>query len=1090
MSLYRYIYAFLAVMLLSISCVREEIFSEDDAWVGDEIVSTGFAFAHSGYDNVSVTTRATLNVVPESRVQNMFVFIFVGEKRVYAHFFDNKELLGSVDDVKKETSKNCWTVSNLSASDDASSAESTTPTNGYVRLMTPEFEGGDMYIVANVDADMVNISPEQLNTMRTRTDIENLTATLNQEITSRNGYFPMTAKVSEVKTGTDGLEFIDDVPGAAPNVIYLERLDAKVQVYVRVATGYKTQTELEGGNVQTQTLKEFVPESWRVVNLPKGTYAIGRSQDFDASGYFSTEPVTFETSESKTFTCNMNGASQEVTSDYDGFSFYMLENREESKNTVGDNFHLRDMRSKDPSTGEYLKESGDMWEYAPADGTYIEIVGDLKMDVDESNDAKQQQLMANVKYYIHLGDIANDLDDYSIERNTHYTYTITIKGVNKIELEVTSSEDMEQEKVKEEESGATGGVYVAREEIYTYDAHYGQRVYAFDAAYIDPDKITWFVQTPFGKVGTPLQIGGVDVPSGMDYKWVHFVVNKFNDEPDAYTGAETYSRNNRAWPGHPDDGFDSDAEKALWKEGGKVMDVVEFTKFIKEQTLNLKAGYESAFRKEFDEDWFEWYNENRGPSITKDVALAELDGIWYRNRIYVTVFVDEYYYDEDPISGEKREGLWKEFVNQPNRLMHLLCDNHTSLDGESSSTGSVVTIRQRSIQTPFNITKPALMTAWGCETVDETFEGQLLFYDKSQENDPKNMGNTSQTNGLFNTAKLLGVSDDPGMVLSDYLDYDRVNDYHNSAGVRSLFLRDDYISMLYSILMRNRDEDGDGYLEAGELKWYIASINQLYALYMGSLGLNAEAMLYSASRAAMKGKYESGNFNGAAKWRSHIVSSTKDNTDGKTNYPIELWGEEGVAISYYKRYNTSKPSPYSIRCVRNLGLDAGSFAELSSVEPEKLIKYEQNPDTKNYLFDLSNINDKSVRFYTTRELEPSDEHSEMSRVYYGFETGDRVATGQYLALKADLDAGKSPCPEGWRVPNVREGALMALYCSSDWWKTESHIIVGSYYSNGTLGNRNDTESPSWRFGYKHASIALQNETGTRCVRDYLPPSMQ
>ena len=145
-----------------------------------------------------------------------------------------------------------------------------------------------------------------------------------------------------------------------------------------------------------------------------------------------------------------------------------------------------------------------------------------------------------------------------------------------------------------------------------------------------------------------------------------------------------------------------------------------------------------------------------------------------------------------------------------------------------------------------------------------------------------------------------------------------------------------------------------------------------------------------------------------------------------------------------------------------------------------------------YKFDLRNINAKSLRFYTTKELEPSDEHSEMSRIYYGFETGDSFPTGDYPALKADLDVGKSPCPEGWRVPNVREGALMALYCSSDWWNTggQGNIIVSSYYSNGTLGNKHDTESPSWQFGHKHASIGVPEETGTRCVRDYLPPSMQ
>lgn len=94
-----------------------------------------------------------------------------------------------------------------------------------------------------------------------------------------------------------------------------------------------------------------------------------------------------------------------------------------------------------------------------------------------------------------------------------------------------------------------------------------------------------------------------------------------------------------------------------------------------------------------------------------------------------------------------------------------------------------------------------------------------------------------------------------------------------------------------------------------------------------------------------------------------------------------------------------------------------------------------------------------------------------------------------------MDAGKSPCPEGWRVPNVRECALMALYCDEQWW-TESmknkddYIITGSFYSNGTLGNKHDKDSPSWQFGPKHVSIGAPKNDGTRCVRDYLPPSMQ
>ncbi len=59
----------------------------------------------------------------------------------------------------------------------------------------------------------------------------------------------------------------------------------------------------------------------------------------------------------------------------------------------------------------------------------------------------------------------------------------------------------------------------------------------------------------------------------------------------------------------------------------------------------------------------------------------------------MTIFVDEFYCTANPITGDKRDDLWKEFVNQPNRLMHILCDADQSTDEASRTTGSVVTIR-------------------------------------------------------------------------------------------------------------------------------------------------------------------------------------------------------------------------------------------------------------------------------------------------------------------------------------------------------------------------------------------------------------
>ena len=80
-----------------------------------------------------------------------------------------------------------------------------------------------------------------------------------------------------------------------------------------------------------------------------------------------------------------------------------------------------------------------MWVYAPEEGTYLEIKGEVVMVVDVSSEAKTQQLSADVTYYVHLGDFAQDIADFKVRRNTNYIYTITIKGVNSIQVEVEST---------------------------------------------------------------------------------------------------------------------------------------------------------------------------------------------------------------------------------------------------------------------------------------------------------------------------------------------------------------------------------------------------------------------------------------------------------------------------------------------------------------------------------------------------------------------------------------------------------------------------------------------------------------------------
>ena len=977
--------AFLMAMSL-LSCIREELGSEmsagEDVWVSID-------FGHKSFDYVAVTTKATLDITQESRVLNMYVFLFTADgQRIYSHYFDKNNRFDDLNSVVS-ADMNCWYAV----------TDGNGKTSGTVRIKSPQTSETVLYIVANLDEDMLNISSERLGAVGTLDELKSLTVDMIQHTTSRNGYFPMVGTVSGVRVTQTSIE---------AETVFLERLDAKVTVNVKLA--------------ETETLKAFIPKVCKIRRIPAGCRIIGSedASDYENAGYFDSE-VLFDQQ-----TVNNIGNITAATC-----SFYTLENCESGnlKNNVND-YHLRDSRIKNDD-GSYNEADG-LWLNAPENATYIEIHGELHMEVNTA-DMGMQELIGDVVYYIHLGDFRNDLNDYDVRRNTHYTYTITIHGVDNIRTEVETD--------VENQSGATGHVYSAIESNYTFDAHYGQRVFGFEAESVDVDQITFYVKTPFGREGTPELIGGGYNISDLDYRWVTFLVN----EVDASTGA--YSPEERVYPG--------DNSQMLVEQGSseRLMNVVELIDFIK----NEKRHYQ-----EFKANGFFGENPSR--------FLRDADGHYY---IYVTAFVNEYYYENHPT--EQTSITWKDFVNQPNRLMHILCNTRTSKDGASSVTESVFTFRQRSIQTPYNIDKADLQTAFGCEVVDETRGKGLTFYEDDEKYKGVDFGNNSVDNGLYNTACLWNLFSDGEFKSGDARE--RWETYRAN----------DMTCMRYGALERNRDNNGNGYIDPEEVRWYIASLQQLYTLYMGDLGIDSDAQLYPSSLASLPNTQVDGKW----QWRNHIICSNQTTITNSGQYidqywPDMLWAEEGVSVSGYGQ-EWSKPAPNSVRCIRNLGMPdptAVSIADKQENVPEPMIEME-NAGNGVYRFDLSRMNSKSVRFYTSHELVPSNEYAESSRTYYGFETYGSFTSysDDYATLKSEIEAGNSPCPDGYRVPNVREAAMMSLYCPASWWGNNV-ILSSSYYSHGSLGDDlyYDGGTITWYFQNKYVTIS-SSANSLRCVKD-------
>lgn len=1304
--------------------------------------SSTIAFGHHSFDDIRIDTRSEMTPLSESRVTDIYVMVFDnGGDKIYGHYFNYANRIDNSAELEMDDF-NRWWVNNIDPTKGEAGTGTGNTTNvrytyGELRIKCPDVTNGTIYMIANFDPDLMNISHEKLELVSNEEELKNLITEFNQQTTFRTGNFMMVGWTSisvindsvTVGSGDDQTSRYDGTYESTKNSgdghtsvkrIMLDRLDAKVSVKVGIVPGAPTKKdaadaagnpiyvyqkdengdylldadgnripEYEADGVtrkiaqSVQTVESFSPTSWQVMNIPEGAFLIprsdnGKTDDYDASnaanaeirtGFFNGEEYDFEVQEIEEDCAHYDADGNYVTTDgtdrtLHGFTFYMLENRQRMKKTVGSNFHLRDKRIKynetqtndetgrseyvdsegnvykneygepitteDYDKGEYIytvDENGDIWEYAPQYGTYVILRGEVTMRVEEENSLGAQTLNALVTYYIHLGNFGrnkpdgsyednNDngdtasLDNYAIRRNTHYTYTINICGVDKIEVEVAEDVKSGWDETNEQQSAAVGDVYIAQESIYTFDAHYGQRVFRFNAEAIkksaEADMLTWYVATPFGRDGIPDRMGPdqVEVPTNLDYEWVHFMLNdskgtisvkNVNDpkqnamgryyEFDNFTAAAngtatgsvtgkklngtgsaledvTLSFGSRAYSETTVDGklrpvyfqytqkntaYPGDSRKSApyidERTGMPVlMNVMELCNLLREQVKlydedqknrdwTTESGYKAGYTKQsiFDEPLRGDDGRRLTSTIIKDNEAYSVP-IYEGGNIYITAFVDEFYYEHDPTTGNVSPTLWHDFVHKPGnemRMMHILCDASVSVDGDSSATGSVVTIRQRPIQTIYNIATAT--EGWGVETVDETMD-VLNFFSPAEERGthykygegkfpsvpPADCDNTSVNNGLYNTICMWGMT--TGTIYwADYLDYTHGNDYTSKLGgeasedVKINFLKEDKAAMIYTCMQRNRDNDGNGVIDNTEVHWYLASSGQLVDLFLGDQGLTKQARLFYipdsyGSSTTTKDHYSIQNIDVR---RIHVVASDRSSFyEGRNDYRLEqnmIWAEEGLSTGPYN-VEWGSLGRYQVRCVRNLGrttepTDKNDYPE--SPFKSTLVSSAAGADAR-YLIDANRLNSGSRRASTPWDLVPMSEMDYLALLPETFVTGPYATVDPndpdsgYLSFQTNkanfesyimepLNDGRAVCPDGYRVPNIRELGAMKTYITDDAWWGDYWLTVNTYHSLGptvlsdaeALNNKQVT----WVMKPSYTTMSKDNSARIRCVRD-------
>lgn len=1016
------------ITLLCYACVDETFVSNENEPKVEEGIPMTVDLSFQ-VEKAAIQTRAAASVNAENKVLNIYVFAFNGDGTL-----DNKQFYKEGDSG--------WVKTN------EKNAEDDDPTTGTIKNFAIH-SGNDktFYAVANVGYS--GLEKQALDDVSNKDGLLNLAFTLSQAANIQRTYFVMTGQLGD-DTDLDGTvdKFTYNVAAGTNTLsgkLYFKRTDARItfNVTARNDNGYDNFS--------------FVPKNYRVFNISRSSYLF--EQKNDVLGEYDDLPSALS------FDVANNGAG--VTSTFD---FYVQENRQEpikrinvaSKNEFEENkdatlFSMREKRT----TNEDLSER--TFVFAPQNGTYVEIKGQLSYQ--KTDNSNTEFISADVTYTIHLGNTGgvNDVNNvttvnnYDTERNTHYTYNVTITDINSIIVEVEDD--------KETRPGAEGDVVIAGGEVLELDSHFDRYLfylYLKDLQDKTTDgRLTWAVSTPFENA---MRITGPNGNMPHDYKWITFAVNwEYGVDKDHYvkypgdfaydgyngaTPSETGMYVNPAWTGY---------QIPSANNGMIVLRDIE-------QLLNYLTDV-----------------ANTNPTHE---MFVDVNG---RKAVAVTAFIDEFVYVTDPVDPNSVGGtpteptddgllLWKKVVNGRDRLLHICRgEGVKSDDGASSVIRSVLSFKQHPIYTLYDVDSD-VTTAWGTESLMETGVLNASFDHPHKKIEPyentADNGRQNQMNFVVDVTKnwtdIISTSSRYGL--------------NSSGGPNGI----DYNTIWHACMLRNRDINGDNIIENREVRWYLAAIDQLSDLWTGDAAINESARTYPQEK---YGK------------RYHLASSTYWNNTAKSENPTVMWAEEGGSIGSYSYSYDYNPTgdKYAYRCVRNLGIRLDDYDKI----PDDYINW----DASNRVVDMSRLGyaAKRTAYDGGNNLDEHNERDVLNRPYTKFQ----VYTSQsyykndwgqieYLSWNAIHNRlyptwghSESPCPAGYRLPNQREVGIMLTIPALKSEMSGTRTITNTAFSMNGTGIYSAGNRPGFLYdGYDGAFILDTDNNGntgkvggTRCVRD-------
>lgn len=920
-------------------------------------------------------------------------------------------------------------TSNLFTFNDGLNPEGDNLSNGKGTLdfVCGSLQGASIVAIANITTNSTgtayNVTSAQLDEINDLNTLKQFVMTMNSQSVYRGALFMMTGYAEDNESGSTSIDIVGSEQGEELNyTIQLKRTDAKVKFIVKT----DPPSEKNWSNFS------FLPKEWTVKRVPLQSYILeAETGDYESDDaiYFNTSATPFEE-----ITPNATDANL-----YDGgsFVFYMPENKKTPLQSVSD-YAQRDAWD----TGKGLDDNGNRtFANANANSTYVEMTGTLSY-VDNDN----MLVNADVRFIIHLGYMTSYKDkdgqtinvplnpnDYDTKRNSFYTYNVTIRGVNDIIVEVTNRTDGRP--------GYEGDVVYSTTDIFEFDSHYDRRLIKLNKKAIGTD-MKWSVNTPFSRGIHDATDDDKNIEESMrDYRWVKFAINADygvdNEHFVKYPGDQNYN------------------------------DPFPMTGTANNESAPYYTSYPNARLLDVNQLIRRLQAEAEDPNST----IFYTDTEDKETKVAITVFVDEHLYFNHPIDntpGEDNRSLWKLTTDKEDRQLHIIAQgSQMSPDGNSSVVNSTFTFKQRSISTIFNVDKTELTTAWGLESVMETGRMQCGLDNRNIQIE------TDSRNGRLNTLNIiLGPNHTNTLHWTDVLNTD---DHYA--------LNSNYNNALYACMLRNRDLNGDNIIQANEIRWYLAAIDQLTDIYLGEYALDDKSRLYPSNPA---------DRDNTVRW--HYTSSSLTATWhwggiwGEDYYSYDswvLWAEEGASRGMQSSSKTYNGELYSYRCVRNLGLSLDDPDEV----PTDLISY-KDEGSGFYLIDATNLNIKARR--TNYEVSPLPLHNEREannlpygkfRMHSSLFPTPESSWGRKNYHEWQWYQTFDGYPAGYRIPNQRELLILSSRLPEDVWNDELHMCQTAFSMDGQNPYNENRDGFIWKPSTKE--FFLQNNPNTE--KGYVRP---